>query len=96
MSDDSAEIPGGLGASIVMFSSRAPLGQGLGRARGVSGRVSGVPEGGAFRVVLEKQCFSLSFTTHLKIGFAVFPPDPAPPTIRKWGGGVRRMVGGKG
>ena len=92
ISDDSAEIPGGLGAPIVMFSSRAPLGQGLGRARGVSGRVSGVPEGGAFRVVQGKACFSRPFTTHLKIGFAVLPPDPAPPTIRKWGGGVRRMV----
>jgi hypothetical protein len=79
-----------------MFSSRDPLGQGLGRARGGSGRVSGVPEGGAFRVVQGKACFSRPFTTHLKIGFAVLPPDPAPPTIKKWGSGVRRSVGGKG
>ena len=75
-----------------MLFSRAPLGQGLGRARGGSNRVSGMLEGGAFRVVQRKACFFRPFTTHLKIGFAVLPPDPAPPTIRKWGGGVRRMV----
>ena len=76
---ESAEIPGGFRAPIVMFSSRAPLGQGLGRARGVSGRVSGVLEGGAFRVALEKTCFSRPFPTLLKFGFAGLPAGAESP-----------------